>query len=133
MTPDERTKVILYTCIEWILKQAEYDCSGRDPSYKLASTFMNISVTNFKEDMEMFDDLEQLSLDLTTKLVNLENSGLSRQRHLAWQAHAKINPKAEEAVNGIKHRGNNAENGYWGKTVTDNPLQLSGNSKLLAK
>ena len=133
LTPDERTKVILYSSVEWFLKQAEYDCSGRDPAYKLASTFLNISVTNFKEGMEMFDDLEQLSADLTTKLVNLENTGLSRQRLLAWQAHAKINPNSQEAVNGIKHRGNNQENGYWGKKVRDNPLQLDTNSKLLTQ
>jgi hypothetical protein len=133
LTPDERTKVIVYSCVEWNLKQAEYDCSGRDPAYKLASTFLNISVINFKEGMEMFDDLEQLSSDLTTKLVNLENSGLSRARLLAWQAHAKINPNAIEAVNGIKSRRNNTENGYWRKAVTDNPLQLDDSSKLLTQ
>ena len=134
LTPDERSKLIIYTCFEWLTKQAEHDISGNTPKYKMASTFMTNAVENFKSGYEMFDDLEQMTSDLVSSLVDLENIGLRRDRLLAWQAHAKQNPKASEEVNGIKLRGINQKNSYWGsKPVTDNPLQLDRDSKLLTQ
>lgn len=134
LSADDRSKIIIYTCFEWLIKQADYDITGNPPAYKMASTFMNIAIRNFKSGHEMFDDLEQLMSDLVSRLVDLENTGLRRERLLAWQAHAKLNPKASEEVNGIKLRGINQKNSYWGsKPVADNPLQLERGSKLLAQ